>query len=144
MFQKFCKELLRGIGTGSGCCSGRDPLGAEDSAACLENLGGRRISGTEAGVRAQEAQARARASNRRQTHRCQGGLVSVSMLDRWADLCLNVPLSAFREGLRTKLGELACVGAASCVLLHDVPNQKNCNILIMKDKIRITNFGAYS
>ena len=45
MFQKFCKELLRGIGTGSGRCSGRDPLGAEDGAACPENLGGRRISG---------------------------------------------------------------------------------------------------
>ena len=140
----FCKELLRGLGTGSGRRSGRDPLGAEEGAACLENLGGRRISGTKAGVRAQETQARARASNLQQTHRCQGVLVSVSMLDRLTDLLLNVPLSAFLERLRTTLGELACMVAAGCVLLHDVPNQKTCNILIIKDKIRILNVDAHS
>ena len=74
----------------------------------------------------------------------KGGLVSVSMLDRLTDLLLNVPLSAFRERLRTTLGELACMVAAGCVLLHDVPNQKTCNILIIKDKIRILNIDAHS
>ena len=74
----------------------------------------------------------------------KGGLVSVSMLDRRADLRLNVPLSAFREGLQTKLGDLACMCTAGRVLLHDVPNQKTCNILIIKDKIRILNIDVHS
>ena len=60
MFQKFCNEFSRGVGTGSGQGSGRDSQGAEEGTACQENLGERRISGTEAGTRA---------SDRQQSHR---------------------------------------------------------------------------
>ena len=51
---------LRGFGAGSGRSSGGDPRGAGEGAAHPENLSGRRISRTEAGVRAQEARHRIR------------------------------------------------------------------------------------
>ena len=50
----------RGFGAGSGRSSGGDPRSAGEGAAHQENLGGRRISRKEAGVRAQEARHRIR------------------------------------------------------------------------------------
>ena len=50
----------RGFGAGSGRSSGGDPRGAGEGAAHQDNLGGRRMPGREAGVRAHEARHRNR------------------------------------------------------------------------------------
>ena len=73
--------------------------------------------------------------------RFQGSLPPVG---RRADLRLDVALPTSGEGLRAELGELFGVGAAGRVPLHDAPNRKGRNILIIKNKIGFMNFRSYS
>ena len=69
---------------------------------------------------------------------------SPSPLGRGADLRLDVALPASGEGLRAELGELAGVGAAGRVPLHDAPDRKGHNMLTINNKMEFMNFCSYS
>ena len=134
----------QGFGAGSGRSSGGDPRGAGEGAAHQENLGGRRIPRREAGVRAHEARHRNRSGDRQKTQGSQGLHGPATPLGRGADLRLDVALPTLGEGLRAELGELLGVGAADRVPLHDAPDRKGRNMLMINNKMGFMNFRSYS
>ena len=69
---------------------------------------------------------------------------SPTPLSRGADFRLDVALPALAEGLRAELGELLGVGAAGRVPLHDAPDRKGRNMLMINNKMGFMNFRSYT